>query len=128
MTWHHPTEIEAEELKKKYHEEKQVKGTSNKEKKHSLKKCAGIDVGKPSLQHQSASSEKNADQNLVNNKALTKNKKKLCDKKVNLRLRRKFWSLPRAHKSSALLSRASLTHLILSRRLVRLVNDFLCLL
>ena len=113
MTWYHPTEIEAEELKKKYHEEKQSKGTSNKENKHSLKKCAGKDVGKPSLQHQSASSEKNADQNLVNNKALTKNKKKLCDKKVNLRLRRKFWSLPRAHKSSALLSRASLTHLIL---------------
>jgi hypothetical protein len=44
MTWHHPTEIEAEELKKKYHEEKQDKGTSNKENKHSLKKCAGIDV------------------------------------------------------------------------------------
>ena len=81
MTWHHPTEIEAEELKKKYHDEKQSKGTSNKENKHSLKKCAGKDVGKPSLQHQSASSEKNADQNLVNNKALTKNKKKLCDKK-----------------------------------------------
>jgi hypothetical protein len=38
-------------------------------------------VEKPSLQHQSASSEKNADHNLVNNKALAKNKKKLCDKK-----------------------------------------------
>ncbi len=83
MTWHHPTEIEADELIKKYHQEKQAKGTSNKEKKHSLKKCAVIDVEKPSLQHQSASSEKNADQNLVNNKALTKSKKKLCDTKSN---------------------------------------------
>ena len=57
MTWHHPTEIEAEELKKKYHEENQTKDTSKKEKKYSLKKCAGIDVEKPSLQHQSASSK-----------------------------------------------------------------------
>jgi hypothetical protein len=70
ITWHHSTEIEAEELKKKYHEEKQAKGTSNKEKKHFLKKCAGIDVEKPSLQHQSASSE-------------AKRKKKLCDTKSN---------------------------------------------
>ena len=38
---------------------------------------------KPALQHQSASSKNNAGQNLVNNKALAKSKKKLCDTKSN---------------------------------------------
>ena len=70
-----------EELKKKYHEAKQAKGTSNKDKNHLLKKWAKRDVEKPALLHQSPSSEKNACHKLVNNKTLVKRKDNLCDTK-----------------------------------------------
>ena len=57
-----------EELKKKYHGAKQAKGTSNKEKMHSLKKWAEREVKKPALHHQSPSSEKK----LVTNRSIIK--------------------------------------------------------
>ena len=92
--------IKAEELKKKYHEAKQAKGTSNKEKKHSLKKWAERDVEKPALHHQNPSSEKNAHHKSVNNKTLVREKIICVIRKENLHLRRNLWLIPRAQKSS----------------------------
>ena len=57
---------------------RQAKGTSNEEKKHSLKKWAERDVEKPVLHHQSPSSEKIAYHKLVNNKTLVMRKENLC--------------------------------------------------
>ena len=111
-----------------YHEAKQAKGTSNKDKNHLLKKWAERDVEKPALHHQRPSSEKNACHKSVNNKTLVKRKDNLCIiRKENLHLRRILWLMPRAQKSSAPLMKATLMHLTLLTRLLRFVHDFWCL-